>query len=460
MIKNKITMFNNFSANYPTLDSLANWSALKESLKFAADRDADVRDDSQLIICAVGFNHDLFLNLVFELGWETTEDLVLQFVERIQIFSQMKIYRVHETLFAFLVIKERNSSSEINWSALRERLMPPFNSRGICREIPASTASAIINFDEDFSTITRIILSSIKIASDNGSVHHYYSIDDVISQNRSFTIKNELMRALSSNAGFSMHFQPKVSALTRKCIGVEALLRWKHTALGEISPSEFLVIAEQSGKMHEITKLVIEMCFRQLTIWRSNNLNIKLAINISASDFDYPGLADHFKERIEYFKIPFDDIQIEFTETALARNPEQCKEQLLKLSSLGVELAIDDFGTGYAGPGYIRHIPAKVIKIDQSFIRLAFTNIRERTIVSKIIELTHSLEARVVAEGVEDYETATLLTELGADELQGYLFGRPMAAEIFEKWYTKNLNENVCDGVYDPRELSLTSTPA
>jgi EAL domain-containing protein (putative c-di-GMP-specific phosphodiesterase class I)/GAF domain-containing protein len=251
---------------------------------------------------------------------------------------------------------------------------------------------------------------------------------------RRFRLLNDFGAGLDRPGQFRLVFQPRINLATRGLVGAEALLRWTHPVLGEVSPGEFIPIVENTAMARPITAWVLDTALRQLSRWQAAGIGIQLSINVSAANLDERDFAERVQLGLLANRVAPAMLELEVTESAVMDNSGNALCQLAALEEAGVRLAIDDFGTGYSSLAYLQKLPAQVVKIDQSFIRDLSEGERGRTLVRSMISLSHDLGYRVVAEGIETPEAADLLTGMGCDEGQGYLFGRPMELEQFEQW--------------------------
>ena len=238
-----------------------------------------------------------------------------------------------------------------------------------------------------------------------------------------------------------LNYQPKVAIANHCLVGCEALIRWQHPEKGLISPGIFIPLAEKIGLINIVGQWVIESCLQQCRQWQNLGLyNIKMAINISAQQFHGKDLVDILKTGIDKYDLLPEQIEVELTETLLVQNVQESIEQLNLLHSQGFIVAIDDFGTGYSSLSYLQQFPFDVLKIDQSFVRNIDQNAKNKTITASIINLAHQLDLKVIAEGVETWAEYDAIAEMGCDELQGYLFSRPLSVEDFTDLLSQGLN--------------------
>jgi diguanylate cyclase (GGDEF)-like protein/PAS domain S-box-containing protein len=242
-----------------------------------------------------------------------------------------------------------------------------------------------------------------------------------------------LRRALERQE-FALHYQPKIELKTGRITGVEALIRWAHPLRGQMSPANFIPVAEDSGLILPIGRWVLREACRQAQAWVDAGLpRVTMAVNISAMEFRSGNFLDGVCAILEETGLDPRSLELELTEGVLMKHAESSEAILKTLRTKGVQLAIDDFGTGYSSLSYLRRFAVDTLKIDQSFVRQITTTPDEATIVSAVISLGQSLKLRVVAEGIETQEELTFLQARQCDEGQGYYFSRPVPPEEFAK---------------------------
>jgi EAL domain-containing protein (putative c-di-GMP-specific phosphodiesterase class I)/GGDEF domain-containing protein len=262
----------------------------------------------------------------------------------------------------------------------------------------------------------------------------YSSAHDAIHRRR-FAILSAFGHALENTTELSLAYQPRIDLATGICRGAEAVLRWHSPTLGPVSPAEFMPFVEQSSMIRAATIRVLDMGLRQLAQWRADGLPLDLAVNVSAINLLEQDFADRLGEGLALNKVDPTWLEIEMTESAFIGDANLMLSVLKTIAGTGIRLAIDDFGTGYSSLSYLQRLPAKIVKIDQSFIRNLATDAGNRAVVRATVSLCHDLGYRVVAEGVETQEALDLIAEAGCDEAQGYLFAQPVPADAFLDWY-------------------------
>ena len=236
----------------------------------------------------------------------------------------------------------------------------------------------------------------------------------------------------------SLVYQPQVALEDGRLVGAEALLRWTSAELGGVSPARFIPVAEETGLIVRFGAWVMNEACRQMAVWREAGLDlVPVAVNLSARQFQQPGLADAVARACDAHGIAPALLELELTESTLMRQQQAVLDNLDRLSGAGHRLAIDDFGTGYSNLGYLRHLPIHKLKIDQSFVRDIQAEPDEAVIVNALIGLAHGLGLQVVAEGVETPEQRDNLHRHACDVAQGYHYARPLPPEAFAAWLAR-----------------------
>jgi EAL domain-containing protein (putative c-di-GMP-specific phosphodiesterase class I) len=231
---------------------------------------------------------------------------------------------------------------------------------------------------------------------------------------------------------FRLHYQPKVDTSTGDIRGAEALIRWHHPTRGVLAPDLFIPLAEDCGLINEIGTWVLQEACRQCKVWQRDGLPfLRIAVNVSASQFRQGGLLDVIRDALHDAQLDPRSLELEITESAVMTNPEESARILEQVSRMGVVVSVDDFGTGYSSMSYLRRFPIDKLKIDQSFIKDLMTHPDDASIVRAIISLAHGLRLKVVAEGVETSEQLQLLRSLNCDQYQGFHFCAALPAEEF-----------------------------
>jgi len=254
-------------------------------------------------------------------------------------------------------------------------------------------------------------------------------------------IEADLRKAIEEDM-LDMHYQPKLNAQTLQVTGVEALVRWKHPQKGAIPPARFVGIAEQCGLMPALGTNILRMVARQARAWQEVGMPMPIAVNVSAVQFERSGIANEILAILEQHAVDPLLIEIELTESMIMSDFATAKSRLEQLREAGAQISIDDFGTGYSNLYQLSHLPFNVLKIDKSLVDDIGKNSKSEAIVTAIVQMVHSLGHRVVAEGVETHEQYAFLRKARCDQVQGYLFGRPMPAHELIEWVSDHASDN------------------
>jgi EAL domain-containing protein (putative c-di-GMP-specific phosphodiesterase class I) len=216
--------------------------------------------------------------------------------------------------------------------------------------------------------------------------------------------------------------------------GVEALIRWQHPKLGMVLPSKFISIAEDSGLIIAIGEWVIDEATRQMRRWQDDGIDLSMSINISTVQLNKQNVVEVIKKYIDKNGCQPDCLEIELTETSIMDAHEPAINMLNDLKAIGVLISMDDFGIGYSSFRYLRNLPIDILKIDRSFVRHITANKDDAAIFSAMLAMAHTLDLRVVAEGVETFEQLEFLRNLQCDLVQGYLISRPLPETEIRKF--------------------------
>ncbi len=236
-------------------------------------------------------------------------------------------------------------------------------------------------------------------------------------------------------------YQPKMDIKSKTIVGVEALIRWQHPTRGTLSPYEFIEFAEQRGLITAIGDWVIKAACLQIQEWISQGIDCKVSVNVSAMQLKEEEFVSKVIRTLGAFGIPPRQFELELTESTLMNNFDIALQSLKRFNSSGIRIAIDDFGTGYSSLGYLKNLPISTLKIDRIFVKDICSDEKDKQIVKALINMAHSMDMKVVAEGVEEKNQAHLLADYQCDEIQGYLLSKPIPANEITKMLIKPTNE-------------------
>jgi diguanylate cyclase (GGDEF)-like protein/PAS domain S-box-containing protein len=317
---------------------------------------------------------------------------------------------------------------------IQEVLQPPFAIEGFPIAVEASVGIAL--YPEHGKTPEEL-LQRADVARDaaKGSAggHSFYlpALDRHNPQR--LALMGELRQAIEEDQ-LLLHYQPKIGLKSRKVVGAEALVRWRHPRHGMVPPDQFIGPAEQTGLIHPLTRWVLQAAMRQCGAWRRAGIGIVVSANLSARNLLDSKLPDTVAELLRTSGVTADCVQFEITESAIMADPVHAQETLVKLHEIGIRFSIDDFGIGYSSLSYLQKLPVDQIKVDKSFVIHMTKNKGDAKIVRSTIDLAHNLGLEVVAEGVETIEILDRLEEMNCDIAQGYYFSKPLPAEELTRW--------------------------
>jgi len=283
---------------------------------------------------------------------------------------------------------------------------------------------------DDAASMLKHADAAMYLAKSRGKNNYqFYTAELAARAEQQFALEADLRLAIEREE-FRLVYQPKINLASGQMVAVEALIRWQHPARGLIGPGEFITLAEDSGLIAPIGQWVIREACRQAQAWRRNGLvPPRCAVNLSVRQFNVDGLVDDVVQALAATQQDASALEIEITESLLMANPERALQTLMQLHQMGVHIAIDDFGTGYSSLAYLKRFPAQTLKIDRSFVKDLPDDADDATITRALVAMAHSLGLEVVAEGVETEAQLAFLHNIGCDEAQGYLLGRPMPPE-------------------------------
>jgi predicted signal transduction protein with EAL and GGDEF domain len=315
-----------------------------------------------------------------------------------------------------------------------EAIERPFEVEGLELDIGASVGVALYpdHATEDGELMRRADVAMYLAKGAGGGVAMYDPDRDLHTRDR-LALGRQLRAGLDRDE-LTIFFQPKVDPQLGRVLGVEALVRWQHPAHGLLMPPDFLPLASRSGLMPKVTRTVLDGALAKMAEWRADGLDLTVAVNLAVSDLldhELPGDVERLLARRD---VPPTCLALEVTEDGLIADPEGAAATLDAIARLGVRISLDDFGTGWSSLAHLRRLPVDELKIDRSFVADMANDEDDAAIVRTTLDLARSLRLRVVAEGVEDDDTWTLLAGLGCDAIQGYVLSRPLPAAQIDAW--------------------------
>lgn len=301
------------------------------------------------------------------------------------------------------------------------------------QEFQLSASVGISVFPNDGSDVETLLQNAdaamYRAKGQGGNVYQFYSAEMNKHTFERVALESSLRHAIERNQ-LLLHYQPKVDMRTGRITGVEALVRWQHPDLGIVSPAQFIPLAEETGLIVQIGEWVLTTACKQFRIWQEMGVSLpRVAINLSARQFLNDRFVSDVKRIVASSGMRAEDLEFEITESMVIQNPEHAVRLLTELKAIGSYLSLDDFGTGYSSLAYLKRFPIDCVKIDRSFILDIPKEVDDMALTRGIIALAHSLRMKVVAEGVETPAQSEFLAANDCDELQGFLFSKPLSAD-------------------------------
>jgi len=242
-------------------------------------------------------------------------------------------------------------------------------------------------------------------------------------------LESKLRKALE-HGELLLHYQPQVEVVSGEIVGVEALIRWQNPELGLVSPAEFIPLAEDSGMIVAIGEWVLRAACSQNMAWQDTGCaRVRVAVNLSGLQFRRSGLVETVQRILAETGLPPEFLELELTESTIMRNAGETIAALQQFKRMGISLSVDDFGTGYSSLSYLKRFPLDTLKIDASFVRDITDDADDRSITTPIIAMAHGLGLKVIAEGVKTESQLAFLRKHGCDEVQGFLFSKPLPVD-------------------------------
>ena len=423
-----------YLAEHDTLTGLANRNQLQERLT-ATLAEAKAK---QCAVALLMLDLDRFKQINDTLGHACGDQLLRDFAERLKTIVDGKglVARLSGDEFAAVI---DGADAVERAKELSERVTLVFSQTPFTvgtRELCVNVSIGAAVYPKDCETAEELLAGSdlalYQAKAAGRGRHAFFEArfrDDLESR---LLLEDELGLAVKDKQ-FEIFYQPQVNLADGRLVGAEALIRWRHPGRGLVLPDDFMPVANTSSNSDDIARWVMKDACRQGRLWQQQGYNVRLAVNLSPSQFQSGDLVATIESILKSTGFSPSLLELEVTESILLEDDERALEIFRRIQDLGVRIAFDDFGTGYASLTYLKKFPLNKLKIDKSFVRKLSENSDDLAIVGATITLGKLLGLSVIAEGIEDEATADLLSNRGCEEGQGYYFGRPMPAEEFER---------------------------
>jgi len=328
-----------------------------------------------------------------------------------------------------------SASAALVAERVRQSLQQPYAVDG--KEVRLSCSVGIVLFPEHGprgKLIARADAAMLAAKHAGGNMQCFFDQRMEHDAEGAIDLQRDLRSAIDSRSGLELYYQPKIDGRTGHVTGAEALLRWHHPTRGMVSPVVFIPVAERFGLIGALGQWVTDEACRQVRAWLDAGLTMRVAVNLSVHQLRQPDLVEKIQESLQRHHVPAELITFEITESAAMEDAQASLRIFERLAQIRVLLSIDDFGTGYSSLSYLRRLPASQLKIDRSFVQDVDKEEDARSIVRAVIKLAHALGLEVVAEGVETAAQQGILMRMGCDQLQGFLYAKPMPADSLRLW--------------------------
>lgn len=421
-----------YLANFDPLTGLPNRTQLNNHLKYALS--LAKRSSGHLALLFLDLDH--FKDINDTLGHSTGDALLIEVAGRL-----CQVLREEDTVTRlggdeFILLLPGNDA--LGAARVAQKLLDAIAESYLIEHydltLTASIGIALYPEDGlDLEALSKSADAAMYRAKQEGrQCYRFFTPEMQARSARNLQLVNALHHALEHRQ-LQLHYQPQIAMQDGRIIGAEALLRWSHPELGSVSPAEFIPVAESSGLILPIGEWVLRCAIRQAKIWIENGFGpLIMAVNLSAVQFRHPDLPELVTRILNEENLAPESLELELTESVAMHNPPGAIAVMNNLYERGIRMSIDDFGTGYSSLSYLKKFKAYKLKIDQSFVRDINIDPEDKAIVSAIINLAKSLGLQTIAEGVETIEQQAFLREQGCDQMQGYLFSRPVPPEQFE----------------------------
>ncbi|MCB5186929.1 EAL domain-containing protein [Methylobacillus caricis] len=421
-----------FLATHDALTGLPNRALLQERMELALLRAQRYRNRVGVLFIDL----DRFKIINDTLGHQAGDMLLQEAAKRLKDCLRLTDTIARQGGDEFVVLLEDFTETQY-LSAVARKIMNMLAQPFILmnQELYISASIGISVYPEDgvdiFSLLKNADMAMYKAKDDGKNTFHFYSAESNTHSVDRLILENNLRRALEREE-FTLLYQAKLDLSGQHIVGAEALIRWNSAELGTISPQDFIPIAEETGLIIDIGAWVINQACKDAYQWQSiAGRPIRVGVNLSARQFREDSLREVISEALADSGLTADCLELEITESMIMQNAEHASDILQHFRDLGTHVLIDDFGTGYSSLAYLKHFPIDSLKIDRSFVRDVPQDSDDAAITQAIIAMAHSLKIKVVAEGVENQAQLEFLRAQSCDQLQGYIFSRPLPDEDF-----------------------------
>ncbi len=426
-----------YSQQYDSLTGLANRFSLLERLSQLLSRPPE--DPPEIAVIYLGLCNFKSINNSY--GYLMGDKVLIEVSQRIRQTVGSEHYVARGSGDEFIVLMSAPAETAAPQSLeVMHRLAQCFNAaiplEGHAITVQMNAGIALAPTDSrEAKALLQKAGAAMSACKELGSQYSFFGPATQSAMDERYLIESHLVDALNNNE-LSLHYQPLICTQTRKILGAEALLRWHNPVLGNIAPDRFISLAELNGQIIEIGHFVLHTAIAQASRWQQYCADgFRIAINISPVQFRDEQLAEEIAQLLTHYQLPAEQLELEVTEGVLLQDEYRAGRIIQGLQKLGARISLDDFGTGYASLSYLQKYAFDTLKIDRSFIAHLEDRQQDQELARAIIAMAKKLQLHVIAEGVETLAQDAFILGEGCDYGQGYLYGKPVPAEVFAAQY-------------------------
>jgi len=436
---NEQTTLLKYQANHDALTGLPNRTLFADRLSQAIISSKRLNEKFALLFIDL----DQFKKINDSLGHHIGDEVLVEASHRLQgaIRENDTLSRLGGDEFTVILKDIKNSQSA---AKVAQKLVDVMNLpiQSTLHKLHITSSIGISIYPDDATNESNLIKYAdvaMYRAKDEGRNNYQFYSSDMTALAFERVVMESSLRIAIKEEQFVVHYQPQIDTTTQKTVSMEALVRWQHPSLGLIAPFKFIPLAEESGLIIQIDRLVMKMAMKQFTEWQNMGLNPGLvSLNLAMKQLNTKDFIEYLKESMKEFNFQASWLELEVTEGDVMANPEASILKLQQLHALGISIAIDDFGTGYSSLSYLKKLPLDKLKIDRSFIKDIPDDEDDMAITRAIIALAKSLKLTLIAEGVETKEQKKFIVENGCELIQGYYYSQPLCSDDMQKFLETN----------------------
>ena len=414
-------------ANHDPLTNLPNRNSLKDQMTQLME--------SKTTFSLFHLNLSRLKDVNETLGHDVGDRLIKEMANRLTLLKEIGfLSHIGADEFILILSMQGNLSIDELVTAIQQKLEDNFEYQGISLGLNTRIGVALYpEHSTDASLLLQMADIAVQYSRKNNQLMQVFHHDLNVNSLERLNLINDLKHAIADEQ-LELFYQPKLNLASGVVTHMEALVRWQHPKLGMVPPDDFIHIAEQTGQINALTYWVLTAALKQASQWKTDGINVNVAVNISAENLKEPGFYEIVCAQLIASNVATDMLTLEVTESAVVDDPESAMRLLRKFKQKGIKISIDDYGTGYSSLAQLKQLPVHELKIDKSFVQKLKDNEDDQIIVRSTIELAHNMGLSVVAEGIEDEYALNWLAKHHCELGQGYYISRPQPVDKITKW--------------------------